>query len=256
MVYRGRGPDGMEVALKTLHDRCENPEEVTDELDREARIASRLDHPFIVRTFELFYINDRPWIVMEYFPGRNIKQLLMAKSPVIRERAKDIMTACADALGYLHSRGLIHLDMKPENVLVADSGETKLIDFALATDRIPLIQRIFPGLRKIAGTRGYIAPETILKKSIDPRTDIYSYGTTFYEMLCGRPVFPTDDQGKLLQMHLTMRPSSMRIYCKDLTEDIDKLILQMLEKDPARRPPDMASIIGRLERMEIFKKGT
>lgn len=253
VVYRARRSDGEEFALKTIHEHAPDPRVTAREMDKEARIASQLYHPYIVRTFEIFYADEKPWVVMEYFPSRNLRQLILTKDPIICEKAKEIMIACAEALSYLHSQNLLHLDVKPENVLVADTGETKLVDFALALEKIPLLQRIFPSIRRIAGTRSYIAPETIAKRSIDRRTDIYSYGATFYEMLTGRPVFSSDDRERILTMHLIEPPSSMRIYNRELSEEIDALILQMLEKAPDKRPPDMKTVIARLEKIPIYE---
>jgi len=155
-------------------------------------------------------------------------------------------------LMHVHERGFIHMDIKPENFLLSDEGLVKLTDFAITTAPPGLLRRLVPSRRRIAGTRPYIAPETLLRRNPDVRTDIYSFGATVFEVLTTRPPFTADNRDELLHMHLNQQPPWPWTYNKNLTREINDLVLMMLAKDPNRRPQDMAEVYARLRRIKIY----
>jgi serine/threonine protein kinase len=154
----------------------------------------------------------------------------------------------------MHERNLVHMDIKPENFLVSDDAQVKLADFAITRRPPEGWRRFFYRPRHIAGTRSYIAPETLRRRPPDVRTDIYSFGVTLYELLTRRPPYQAEDRDQLLSMHLRSTAPYLRTYNKNLTEDIDELVLRMLEKDPGKRPQNMADILIRLKRIPIYHK--
>ncbi len=251
IVYRATDAQNKVVVIKMLLPEAAARRGSLRDMDREARFSLRLRHPRIVECFEYIRNAPMPALVMEYFRSENLKMRIVRSPELIREHARGIIAQVCEALAYVHSQGLVHRDMKPENVLVADNGEAKIIDFALARE---MGRGWFFSRPRIAGTRPYIAPETIRRRPPDQRTDIYSLGITIYEMLTGRPPFVSADRNELLRKHLSEQPAFMRTYNHDLSPQIDELVLQMLSKRREHRPADMGEILRRLEGIRIFDK--
>lgn len=222
-------------------------------LEIEAKLAEKMQHKNIVKFIEYIYDAPMPAMVLEYFTSYNLKSRIVRGDSIINEQAHRIIMQVCEAMAYVHKQGYIHRDMKPENVLIADDGTTKIIDFALALPIHPTFFERF-ARRRIAGTRPYIAPETITREKPDERTDIYSLGITLYEMFIGRPPFVSEDRDELLRKHLSEQPIFMRTIRRELSQQFDELVLHMLAKRPEHRPQNMDYIINRLQDIRIFDK--
>ncbi len=255
IVYRATDARNELVAIKMLLPEVASNRRGIRAMEREARLAMKLDHPNIVRTIEYVRHAPMPAIIMEYFESENLKTRVVQSKSFIREHAQRIIVQICEALAYVHSQRLVPRDVKPENVVVADDGVTKVIDFALAEQMGRKWPLVF-SRRRIAGTRPYIAPETIRRKAPDARTDIYSLGVTIYEMLTGRPPFISDNRNDLLKMHLKDQPEHMRTRQKDISAKMDDLVLQMLSKKPSQRPESMEHIIARVRNIQVFETGS
>lgn len=253
IVYRATDARNELVAIKMLLPDTAANRRAQRMMEREARLALKLVHPNIVRAIEYIRGAPMPALVMEYFSCENLKMHIVRSETFIHEHAKRIILQVCEALKYVHDHGLIHLDMKPENVLVAEDGLTKIIDFALAERPGSFMGRLL-SRRRIAGTRPYIAPETIRRKKPDIRTDIYSLGITIYEMLTGRPPFVSGSRDELLRMHLTQRPPFMRTYNPNVSLKMDQFVLEMLAKKCDQRPSDIEDVMRRMKRIEVFDK--
>jgi len=255
-ICRGMAPDGTLVAIKRLRFDKLRDRAAVRSLYREAAMAKGLDHPHVIRVFELVPGPPFPIMTMEYFPSRNIKVRVLDRKgdPLLASRCKDILVQMAEALLYVHEQNIIHMDIKPENFLVADDGVVKLTDFALAVPGAKSWHRFLPRLRRIAGTRPYIAPETILRRRPDFRTDIYSLGATIFEILTRRPPFVSLNRDELLSMHLHDPAPWPWTFNRNVTRDVNDLVVAMLQKDPGRRPQSMADVLARLKRIRIFEK--
>jgi serine/threonine protein kinase len=253
IVYRATDANNRLVAVKMLLPDTATSRSAQRMMDREARLMLAMDHPNIVEAIEYVRNAPMPALVMEYFESENLKMRIVRSPEFIHTHAQAIISQTCQALAYVHEHKLVHRDMKPENILVADDGTTKILDFALSED---LGGGWFSGLirRKIAGTRPYIAPETIRRRAPDTRTDIYSLGVTLYEMLTGRPPFVADDRNDLLRKHLVERPPSLRTYNPAIHSKMDDLVMHMLAKSPKNRPENMEEIIRRLEPISVFDK--
>ncbi|MFP4056424.1 MAG: serine/threonine protein kinase [Candidatus Brocadiia bacterium] len=257
-ILRARDSDGKRVALKRiLRDR--RTRTALRSLEHEARVGLTFDHPNIIEVYHFIPGPPEPVMVMEFFPSRNLK--VRAHAPrgdrLLVERMPNILEQMAFALLHVHDKGYIHMDLKPENFLLNDEGHVKLTDFAITTTSggaLRAIKRLLPGRRRIAGTRPYIAPETLLRRDPDYRTDIYSFGATVFEVLTGRPPFIADDRDELLAMHLRDAPPWPWTYNKNLTREINDLVLAMLAKSPERRPQSMADVYARIKRVAIYKE--
>jgi serine/threonine protein kinase len=253
IVYRATDAHRDQVVVKMLLPDMASSRRAAREMEYEARLTLRMDHPGIVKAIEFVRDAPMPALVMEHFNSENLKMHIVHRPETIREHAEDIILQVCESLGYVHDQGLVHRDVKPENVLVNDDGETKIIDFALA---VPTGKGRPLGFlrRRIAGTRPYIAPETIKRKAPDVRTDIYSLGITIYEMLTGRPPFTSGDRDEILRKHLTEQPVYMRTHDGRISPRMDELVLQMLSKNPAQRPEDTREVVRRMRDIKVFDK--
>ena len=187
-IWRARDANGTLVAIKRLKLDKARDRAALRSLRREAMMALELDHPNVVKVLDFVPGQPSPAIVMEFFPSKNLKLRLLDRrgDPLLRTRLKDILLQMAEALRYVHSQGIVHLDIKPENFLLSDDGQVKLTDFALARRLPSWWMQPVPGFRRIAGTRSYIAPETLRRRLPDFRADIYSFGVTLFELLTRR----------------------------------------------------------------------
>jgi len=241
-----------EVIIKILKPEHIRKKSYHKQMELEYRVGRKLHHPNVVEIYRFGRHNRLPYVAMEYFPSQNLKLKLLQKDPVIVTSARQIILQSAAALAYMHGRRIIHRDIKPENILVSISGNVKLCDFALAIDLRSLSGMLNRKPKKIQGTRQYMSPEQIRANRLDLKTDIYSFGATLYELVAQRPAFSAPDQSLVLQLHLSLPPLSMRKFNQEITEEFDRLVLDMLAKEPSGRPRSMLEVIDRIKRMKIF----
>jgi len=232
-VYRVRHSvtDRIE-AIKILH---EGPGDTSAQLERfmrEIRVQASLQHPNIAGVHNAQQIDGRLVMAMEYVEGRNLREII-DRGPMAIAEAVKIAVQVLDGLRYAHEQGLIHRDVKPENILVTRSGEVKITDFGLvkAVQRKELTATGTP-----MGSMWYIAPEQVRSpKEVDARADIYSLGAVLYEMVTGRPPFPGDNFYELMRAHVEQTPCAPRGLRSDLSKELNAVIVRALEKDPERR---------------------
>ncbi|MBW2386467.1 MAG: protein kinase, partial [Deltaproteobacteria bacterium] len=216
---------------------------------REAKAMARLgDHPNIVTVHDIGEENGLLFIVSQFMAGGDLEHALIQKAENRRVPLEDtlrIAIQLCSALGHAHSHGVVHRDMKPGNIWLAEDGTAKLGDFglALSIDRTRLTQE---GM--MVGTAAYMAPEQALGRSADVRSDLYALGATIYEMLTGRPPFLGDDAVAIISQHINTRPVAPSWHRSDVPDWLEALVLELLEKDPTQRPESAASIRERLER--------
>lgn len=185
VVYKGRQPLlDRHVAIKILRPDHQTDSEFQERFIREARTLARLRHPYIVTVFDIGKSADFYYLVMEFVEGSSLRQLLADRSITERD-ALEFVPQIAEALQHAHEAGVVHRDVKPENVLIDALGRVRLVDFGLATLFGPKVTRN-PDDNRVAGTLGYMAPEQMtMPEAVDHRADIYSTGVVFYEMLAG-----------------------------------------------------------------------
>ena len=258
---------GRRYALKMLlPERVREPEH-RKYIETEAKVGKLLHHPKIIKVFEYFREKENPHFIMEFFPGANLKQRIMhvwsaaggagrnverdrKKSAFILTNASHIIEQAAEALAYMHDRGWLHKDIKPDNILVNGVGEVRLIDFALAEP----LRKWFGGRGPVKGTRSYMSPEQIRNQRLDARADSYSFGCTLFEMFTGRPPFRADSPKALLEKHLYEKPRTPRSINPALTEEMDDLIMRMLSKNPKDRLDNMHEFLAKFRGIKIFSK--
>ena len=253
-VYRAENAKGEVVALKMLLPKFLNDKEALGMVKREAKLAIPLSHPNVIKTHALVLKGTpRPALEMEYFAGETLKLFIKSKFDEIDLAARlRLMNACCDGLQYLHQQSIVHKDIKPENIMV-DAGfkELRIIDLSLAQTLSEIKWEDLNPFkkRKVQGTVTYISPEMIRKKRLDPRTDVYSMGVVFFELCVGQPPFAGKSQNDLIQAHLNQAPPSIRVQNKAYPQELDRIIGQMLAKDPGGRISDMGTVKVRLQQM-------
>jgi eukaryotic-like serine/threonine-protein kinase len=202
------------------------------------------DHEFVIGYLEHGKIAGTLYLLMEYVEGANLKQLLANWDPVLRESVGNILIDMAVGLEHVHDSGFMHVDFKPENVLVSRNGSVRLVDFDLAQ---PLPDKP----RKMSrnpGTPNYMAPEQLQRQPIDHRVDIFAYGVSAYELLTGVKPFPGDTPDEVLRAQLDRSQFvSPREHNADIPIGLEKAILKCLEREPDKRYAITSLLVHDLE---------
>jgi eukaryotic-like serine/threonine-protein kinase len=212
---------------------------------KEATLTKELQHPNIIKVFDYVDVRPQPFFVMEYFESENLKWAMAHTPERIHKREFQVLMQVADALAFVHTKGIVHKDIKPENVLINGKSDVRLIDFSLASTKW---DRMLQFGKKVEGTPMYMAPEQIRGEKCDQRTDIYSFGVMMYELLTKRPPFIASDPQKLLEKHCKERPIPVSMLVPTVAPELDKLLYRLLEKNPDRRLPDMSAVMQELSR--------
>jgi serine/threonine protein kinase len=225
-------------------------------LFHEAEVGKKLVHPKIVKILHVVKDPDHPYLIMDFFPSTNLKMRLTRKEPFIREHFREIVEQAATALAYIHSKGWVHRDVKPDHILVNAGADVRLIDFALTQ---PIVKRKKGALGrqkrggKAMGTRSYMSPEQIRGEALDARADLYSFGATLFELLTGRPPFRAASPEDLLTKQVIEPPTSPDVYNPEIHRDMAELIVTMLAKDPDGRPRDFPDFLMKFRKARIFQ---
>jgi len=242
-------------ALKQL-----NPSRAEDPAERrlfafEAKLGMELRHPNLIRVHEYFKSNTQPYFVMDLFPSYHMKLPIARPQvyPLPVTQLHRIIEQAALGLQYMHDKNWVHRDVKPENILVNKSGETRVVDYALAMKPFGGFAKMFGKKAPVQGTHSYMAPEQIRGQCPTPLADIYSFGVTCYEIACGRPPFRANSMTELLNKHLSDKPLPLVNHNKEITGEFNDLVLKMLAKKPADRVPSLREFLGKFARLRIFK---
>ncbi len=230
------------VAIKILRPHYAASPELRDRFRREARLAASLTHVHLVNIYDVGQDGERYYMVMELLPGRTLKDLVEA-GPLPLPAAVSFARQVALGMAYAHQRGLIHRDLKPQNVLITEDGQAKVADFGLAM-RSEAAQLTQPGT--VWGTVQYLSPEQAQGGVAGPRSDIYALGAMFYELLTGRPPYEADTPAAIMMKHVYDPPPSPRAVNPTLPAAVDRLLQQALAKDPAERFPSMEALAAAL----------
>lgn len=204
------------------------------------------NHEFVIGYLEHGKIEGIPYLLMEYVEGSNLKLLQARQDEMLHQYVGNILIDMAVALEHVHDSGYMHLDFKPENVLVSRNANVRLVDFDLAQP-IPAEPK---KMAKNPGTPAYMAPEQLQRLPIDQRADIFAYGVTAYELLTGAKPFPGDHAGEVLRRQLDRSEFvPPRGHNPEIPLSLEKSILRCLEREPAKRYPIMSMLVHDLEAM-------
>ncbi len=247
-VWRARHAEtGTVAAVKRLSPELSRDGLFVQRFRREIEALGQLDHPNIVRFLEAGEGDSTFYYAMEYVDGRDCEAILRDRGRLDPTEVLAIARQVAAALKHAHDRGVIHRDLKPANLMIARAdGAVKLTDFGVAKlfARPPIT-----AAGSFVGTAAYLAPELATGKPATKRTDFYSLGGVLYALLCGRPPFPGDNVVELLHKQCHATPDRPRRLVPEIPHDIDDLVMQLLEKDPARRPADGSVLLRQIDRI-------
>jgi len=239
---------GSEYACKALRDQYARDRVERGHLEREYRICSGLTHPNLVHAHELQLSAARPYLLLDMVPGPSLRQRL-DRGPLPLKSALRWLAKVADGLGYFHEAGYVHRDVKPQNTVISDNGDVKVIDFALAVRQEAslakhLIRRLAE--RRRPGTWSYMAPEQIRNKRLTGLADVYSLGVTLFEVVTGRLPYSAESPQELLEQHLYAPIPSVCSLVPDAPDELDDLVHAMMAKDPLDRPTGMQYVSVKL----------
>lgn len=234
-VYRARDELlGREVAVKVLNERFAQDKAFVERFRREAQAVANLNHPNIVSLFDFGSNDSTYFIVMEYIDGRSLEDVI-ADSPLMPERAAEIAADVAWALQRAHDAGLIHRDVKPSNIMLATTGQTKVTDFGIVRALSRDSEQTMTQAGMVIGTAAYLSPEQAQGKELDARSDLYSLGVVLYEMLTGQTPFQGETPLAVAYKHVrenAVRPSSIN---PDVPGELDSIVMKAMAKNPDNR---------------------
>lgn len=246
---------GRRVAIKTLLSAFKKDKEHTNYLRHEWSVGQPLDHPRVIKMYELVEQDGVPALAMELFEGVNLKQgLTNIGWEALAPAMPLIVQQMCEGLAYFHKQGWIHRDIKPDNFMCSEAGDVKLIDFALAEKKKSGLARLFGGKTKIQGTRSYMSPEQILGKSLDHRSDIYSLACTIFQLLCGTAPFTGSNPNDVLQKHVNLPAPPLESQNNNISPEFSKALGRALAKKPELRPESVDHLLREIKAVKMFKK--
>lgn len=227
------------VALKVFFRELERDPNFVARFRKEVRIASKLNHPNIVRTLDYGYDDGRYYLVMDYIDGTNMQDLINQRGPLEITSVVTLVTQLCDALDYAHQQGIIHRDIKPQNVLIDRDEHVRLVDFGLAR---AVANTGLTVTNPTIGTIGYLAPEQIQNGPLTARTDIYALGIMMFEMVTGRLPFENASALAVALAHVQQEPPLPRVYNPHVSPNLELVIRRCMAKDPDRRYPSVKEL--------------
>jgi len=238
---------GRIVAVKILREMYSSDPKFVTRFQREARAASALQHPNIVQVFDYGQSKDSYFIVMEFVDGMDLRRYLKKRSILENDRAVEIAHDVALGLGAAHRRGIVHRDVKPQNIMLNDDGLVKLTDFGIASMYKDAESERLTTTGMTLGTVQYYAPEQAQGEIVKPAADIYALGIVMYEMLTGRTPFEGETPVAVAMKHIQEAPEPPSRYNPRITPALERIILRCMEKDPRDRFRDGDTLAQALE---------
>jgi serine/threonine protein kinase len=239
--------DGRQAAIKVLAAELAQEPGFLQRFQREIEVLGQLDHPNIVRFLEAGSQNSIYFFAMEYLEGDNFEQLLHEHGRIPWKEVLDAATQICPALKHAHDRGIVHRDIKPPNLLRTSAGVVKLTDFGIAK---VFAARHLTNTGGVVGTAEFLSPEQAAGKQATKRSDLYSLGVVLYTMITGRTPFEGPSSADILHKHLYGQFDHPKKLVPEIPHELDEIVCQLLEKDPALRPADGLVLHKELQRLQ------
>ena len=236
------------VAVKVMHEALADDDEFVARFQREARAAARLSHPNVVAVFDTGDDHGTLFLVMEYVPGMTLRDLIRNEAPMSPARALAVLEPVLRALGAAHGAGILHRDVKPENVLIADDGRVKVADFGLARAISSDTQHTATG-GVLIGTVSYLSPELVVNGRADARADVYAAGVLLYELLTGHKPHQADNPIQVAYKHVHEDIPAPSASTRGIPAYVDALVARATARDTAYRPADARVLLHQVRRV-------
>ena len=234
-VYFGRDTVGhRNVAVKTLKPEGVDSQELSDmkaRFFREAESAKQLAHPAIVKVYDAGEDQGTAYFAMELLDGLTLRDFCAKRGTLTVKRAVEIAALVADALAYAHAKNVVHRDVKPENIMMLSNGDIKITDFGVA--RLMDASQTQSGV--VLGTPNYMSPEQLVGQKVDGRSDLFSLGVVFYELLTGVRPFQAKNISEMLRLHESHTPAAPSTLRAEIPPSVDAITLRTLQRDLAQR---------------------
>lgn len=224
-----------EVAIKVLREQYASHQGFDSRFEREARSAARISHPNVISVYDYGRQGTMPYIVMQLVDGPNLKEYVREEGPLTTEEAINFARQILEGLAAIHDEGIVHRDVKPQNVLIDEGLQAKITDFGVA------FVTVDPGLTETGmavGTAAYMAPEQAAGDVVGPPTDLYAVGVILYELLTGRLPFAGENPVQVMYRHVNEMPLPPRSLNRAVPIGVEALVLKALSKDPQDRFPN------------------
>jgi eukaryotic-like serine/threonine-protein kinase len=240
------------VAIKLLPPELAFRSEIKTRFLREAETAAQLSHPNIVPIYTVDEVEGLVFFVMAYVDGDNLAKRIFERGVLPVDDSRRILRDVADALAYAHERGVVHRDIKPDNIILSSqSGKPMVTDFGIARAVSEGDSRLTATGMAI-GTPAYMSPEQAAgERTIDGRSDLYSLGVVAYQMLTGEPPFVANSTPAMLVKHISERPTPLQQRRGDVPDDLGRAVMLLLEKDPANRFPSASALVAALDTGQV-----
>jgi serine/threonine protein kinase/tetratricopeptide (TPR) repeat protein len=235
------------IALKLINMETASDEKTIERFSNELKLARKVSHRNICRMYDLGEEQGTHYITMEFVAGEDLKNSITRMGPLTPGRAISLAKQLCKGLAEAHKSGVIHRDLKPQNVMIDSKGNGRILDFGIART---LKGEGLTAEGMIIGTPDYMAPEQVEGKELDQRTDIYSLGAILYEMLTGRVPFMGKSPISIAFKHKTEKPKDPRVYNDQIPEDFSRLVMKCMEKDRAKRFQNVDELYAELESVE------
>ena len=245
-----RDSDGQRCVLKVLREEFRQDKNELAMLKHEYVVGSELDHENCIRVYEFDIVRGVPFVALEFFDSINLKQWIREPGAK-REWLSTIIEQAAQGIHHLHTKGWVHRDLKPDNLLVNDESEVRLIDFAIGRKVKKGFGRLLSGRGTVAGTRSYMSPEQIRNEPLDARSDLYSFGCLIFEIVSGKLPYTGISSDDLLQRHLKSPIPSLTAFADDVNPAVAKLVERLMAKKVSDRPASALEFLHDFQKIRL-----
>lgn len=266
-VWAVTDSEGTPRAMKLLSMEAHQDPNQVAVLQREAEIGKSLDHSAFLTVHDFVHTTAHTYLITDYFPSTTLRKALRKRKASVHYHSSDLIQAICLALLHLHSRGWVHHNLKPGNILIDEDLKVRIVDLSLASRTVCGIRgavryafcewdmaTVFGRKTEIRGTRTYIAPETLQRKKPTPQTDMYSIGIIAFEMVTGVPPYTARTPAELLQKHLRAAPPSATSLNPNVSSAMDRFLQRLMEKQPQKRYKNMRDLISDFAKIKVWKR--
>ena len=240
-LYVCADASGKRVVVRYIREQYKNDRIMRKAFKKGIEILTVLDHPCVVKLIAHGDVKGMPYMVIDYHESENLRECILHQNPILKEHSLTLVRQLADALSYVHSKGYLHMDLKPENMLIKSTVELMLIDFDLSLQHKssrPVKMKVLPG------TPTYLAPETLLHHIVDERSEVFAYGVVAYELLTQHKPFEANSvsEYKRAVVDSRIRPYPLHERRADISRRLEDVVMKCLSKNPLERYPSMSLV--------------